>query len=641
MHSSSNLTNFFLLTAALLVLHTRAAAGDDGSGFHGYERDALLDLKARLNSSFLDRNWTGIMCYMDNTPYWYGVQCLKGRVTGLVLNSIGLTGEIKADALANLTELQTLSFNNNSIRGSVMDFTDNHKLRSIDLSRNRFSGEIPSSLLNLDSLESLQIQDNAFTGPIPGFTHSRLTRFNVSNNDLSGEIPHTKTLESFGLSSYLGNANLCGPPTPTRCSFDGKQSVSEANSDQSSGEKGHSSGILVAVLVVVDAVVMVIILLLFIMYYKKYKKLRKEMKEKEIPTKDEEHDSRIMQRRIPEGERGKLVFMENNEGTTTFDLDDLLRASAEGLGKGNFGNCYKAMMEVGPAVVVKRLRDLKPLNKDEFVRQITAIADQKHPNLLPLLAYFYSKDEKLFVYKFAANGNLFNRLHGGRGTRERFPFRWSSRLAAARGVARALKYLHGNTRSQTAVPHGNLKSSNVLIDENDEILVADYGLTSLIALPIAAQRMVAYKCPEYLSQKSVSKKSDVWSYGSLLLELLTGRASAHSAAAGTSGVDLCSWVHRAVREEWTAEIFDAEMAVHRGANRGMLRLMQIALRCCDRSPEKRPEMGQVAAEVEEIKAGGESEDEEYSYSSYDRSLTDDSVSVSISASASASAATSV
>lgn len=215
---------------------------------------------------------------------------------------------------------------------------------------------------------------------------------------------------------------------------------------------------------------------------------------------------------------------------------------------------------------------------------------------------------------------------GGRGTRERIPFRWSARLAAARGVARALKYLHLNTRSQTAVPHGNLKSSNVLIDDSDEILVADYGLTSLIALPIAAQRMVAYKCPEYTSHKMISKKSDVWSYGSLLLELLTGRISIHSAPAGANAVDLCSWVHRAVREEWTAEIFDAEMAVQKGANRGMLRLMQIALKCCDRSPEKRPQMAQVVAEVEDIKVGGESEDEEYSYSSYDPSLTDESFS---------------
>lgn len=410
MRPSSSFTNF-LLIAALLLLHKRAAAEDDWSGFHGYERDALLDLKARFNNAFLDANWTGIMCYMNNTPYWYGVKCLEGRVTGLILDSMGLVGTIEADALVNLTELQTLSFRNNSITGNMMEFAHNQKLRDIDLSRNRFDGEISSSLLNLNSLESLQLQDNSLTGPIPGFNQSSLTRFNVSNNNLSGEIPETRTLQSFGISSYFGNENLCGPPTPTRCIV--KHSVSEANNDDS-GEKRHDNGRFVAILVAVDVVVLIIILFLFIVYYNKYKKLRKEMKgrgEISSSSRDEEQVQAATEKRTPEGERGKLVMVES-DGTTTFDLDDLLRASAEGLGKGNFGNCYKAMMEVGPAVAVKRLRDLKPLNRDEFVRQVTAIADQKHPNLLPLLAYFYSEEEKLFVYRFASNGNLFNRLHG-------------------------------------------------------------------------------------------------------------------------------------------------------------------------------------------------------------------------------------
>ncbi|KAI3448265.1 hypothetical protein Pfo_004930 [Paulownia fortunei] len=566
------------------------------------------------------------MCYMNDTPYWYGIQCFNGRVTGIILERMGLAGEIKADALVNLTELVSLSFKDNFIAGNMMDFTYNQKLRNIDLSGNSFDGEIPSSLLNLNSLESLQLQDNNLTGPIPGFNQSSLKAFNVSHNNLSGAIPETKTLQSFGLSSYLGNGDLCGPPTPTLCSA--RNDSSESNSEKS-GDKNNDNARFAAILVVADVIVLVVILFLFIIYYKKYKKLKMEMKTKNLLPKDEEHDSKIvdraMEKRIPEGESGKLVFMENN-GTTTFELDDLLKASAEGLGKGNFGNCYKAILEVGPAVVVKRLRDLKPLNSEEFVRQVRAIADQDHPNLLPLLAYYYSKDEKLFLYRFASNGNLYNRLHGGRGTRDRVPFRWSSRLAVARGVALALKHLHLNTRSETTAPHGNLKSCNVLLDENDGTLVSDYGLTSLIALPIAAQRMVSYKCPEYLSHKKISKKSDVWSYGSLLLELLTGRIPAHSAPPGTNGVDLCGWVHRAVREEWTAEIFDAEIGGQRGANQGMLRLMQIAMKCCDKSPEKRPEISQVLAEVEEIKAGGDSEDEEHSYSSFDRSLTDDSLS---------------
>lgn len=321
----------FLLLMALLDLHKCTTAQDDFSGFHGYERDVLLSLKARLNNPFLDGNWSaGLMCYMNDPPYWFGIQCVNGQVTGVILESMGLTGEINTDALFNLTELLTLSFKNNFISGNMMEFTHNRKLRNIDLSRNNFHGSISPSLANLNSLESLQLQDNKLTGSIP---------------------------------------------------------------------------------------------------------------------KDEEHDSTILvrqreQQATPEGQKGKLIFIENN-GETTFDLDDLLKASAEGLGKGNFGNCYKAMLDIGLAVVVKRLRDLKPLNGDEFMRQVRAIADQKHPNLLPLLAFYYSKDEKLFLYRFAPLGNqcLCNWLTKSLHRRKRnqranpLPVELSARRCARRGAS--------------------------------------------------------------------------------------------------------------------------------------------------------------------------------------------------------------
>ncbi|PIN20654.1 Serine/threonine protein kinase [Handroanthus impetiginosus] len=569
------------------------------------------------------------MCYMNTTPYWHGIRCLNGRVTSIILESMGLTGEIKNDAFVNLAELSILSFTNNSISGNLMDFANNQKLRKIDLSGNKFLGEIPLSLLYLSSLESLLLQENNLTGPIPAFNQSSLKTFNVSHNNLSGPIPKTNTLQSFPLSSYADNEKLCGPSTPSTCNT--RNNVVESSSENSNDHGGSSR--FTAILVVVNVIVLVIIFFLFIIYYKKYKKLKKELKAKNLLPKEDERDSTIVERsteqRTHEGDKGKLVFMENNE--PRFELDDLLKASAEGLGKGNFGNCYKAMLEIGQVVVVKRLRDLKPLSKEEFVRQVSAIADQKHPNLLPPLAYYYSKDEKLFLYRFAAHGNLFNRLHGGKGTRDRVPFRWSARLAAVRGVGRAMEHLHYRTRSETTAPHGNLKSSNVLLDENEEVLVSDYGLSSLIATPIAAQRMVSFKTPEYQSHKRISKKSDVWSYGCLLLELLTGKIPAHSAPPGFNGVDLCSWVHRAVREEWTAEIFDPEIAVQRGANQGMLRLMQIAMKCCDKSPERRPDISEVVAEVEAVRVAVDSEDEELSYSSLDPSVTDDSLSATASA----------
>jgi len=173
-----------------------------------------------------------------------------------------------------------------------------------------------------------------------------------------------------------------------------------------------------------------------------------------------------------------------------------------------------------------------------------------------------------------------------------------------------------------------LRSSNVLFDENDAVLVSDFGLASLIAQPIAAQHMVVYKSPEYGYARKVTMQSDVWSYGSLLIELLTGKVSINSAPQGTNGVDLCSWVHRAVREEWTAEIFDKEISGQKSALPGMLRLLQIAMRCIERFPEKRPEMREVTREVEKIQAPVITEDDDDV--SGDRSLTDDSLSTSTS-----------
>lgn len=111
---------------------------------------------------------------------------------------------------------------------------------------------------------------------------------------------------------------------------------------------------------------------------------------------------------------GKLIFIDE-AAAGLFQLNDLLKAPAQGLGKGIFGNSYKARMETGGsriAVVVKRLRDLKPLSNEEFTKHLLVIAHLKHPNLLPLLAYYYSKEEKLLVYKYAENGNLFKRIHG-------------------------------------------------------------------------------------------------------------------------------------------------------------------------------------------------------------------------------------
>eukprot|EP00256_Glycine_max_P024366 XP_003547077.2 probable inactive receptor kinase At2g26730 [Glycine max] len=386
--------------------------------------------------------------------------------------------------------------------------------------------------------------------------------------------------------------------------------------------------------IILNVVLLLAIILLLLLYYNTTRKLNKIVKLGQIPTVKEKESDDVeisVDKKIEIGEGTKMVTVEERKELVFFDdkarfqMGELLRASAEALGHGILGNSYKAMLNDGSTIVVKRLWDLKPLSKEEFAKILNAIAEMKHPNLLPLLAYYHSRDEKLMLYTYAERGNLFSRLHDGRGG-NRVPFSWNSRLSVARGVARALVYLHLNSKFHNVVPHGNLRSSNVLFDENDAVLVSDFGLASLIAQPIAAQHMVVYKSPEYGYARRVTVQSDVWSYGSLLIELLTGKVSVCSAPPGTNGVDLCSWVHRAVREEWTAEIFDKEICGQKSALPGMLRLLQIAMRCIERFPEKRPEMKEVMREVEKIQQAPEDDDD----GSVDRSLTDDSLSTSTS-----------
>lgn len=595
-------------------------------------QDDLNGLKATFNDPFLNDNWIGFPCNETETSRWFGIQCTDGRVIGIVLEGMGLTGKVDVKSFFSLTELSILSFKNNSLKGNVMDFSNNHQLMYIDLSGNEFEGSIPRSLLNLSLLETLLLQDNKLTGPIPEFNQPSLKMINVSGNDLHGRIRITQTFRSLGPNSFSGNPRSCGPPlnslsSSLKSSIPGPANDSEndeAQNQDGSSNKDNTS----TILIIVNVVLLFAIIFLAFLYYKTVKKLNKIMKQ-QIPINKDVAESTVdkvemRDRHSPAvmavEEKKELIFFTDEP---KFQMNELLKASAEALGQGIMGNSYKAMLNGGASIVVKRLRDLKPMTREDYAKQLHGIADLKHPNLLPLLAYYNSRDERLLLYRYAERGNLFFRLHGNR-TGNRIPFSWSSRLSVAKGVARGLTYLHLNAKpNNTMAPHGNLKSSNVLLDENDTVLVSDYGLSSLVAQPIAAQRMVVYKSPEYGYARKVSKQSDVWSYGSLLTELLTGRLSVCSAPPGINGSDLCSWVHRAVREEWTAEIFDKEISVQRSALPGMLRLLQIAMRCTDRFPENRPDMREVVREVEKIEAPLMSEDEEDV--SGDRSITDDSL----------------
>ncbi|XP_044492114.1 probable leucine-rich repeat receptor-like protein kinase At1g68400 isoform X1 [Mangifera indica] len=633
-------------TVCLLALHyflLEAATNPD--------LKPLLDFKASSDEADRLTTWNDTS---DPCSGWTGVSCLQNRVSRLVLENLELSGSFQS--LTFLTQLRVLSLKNNRFTGSVPDLSNFTALKLLFLSHNEFSGDFPASVQSLSRLYRLDLSYNNFTGWIPAtvnhLTHlltlrleengfsgqitdlnlQNLQDFNVSGNKLSGKIPDS--LSSFPLSSFSQNAALCGSPLqdckadvsdPKKPGSDGaiasplnpgNKPSSVVTSSPSSiptttnpntpqnPHKTHAkvSSIAVIAIIVGDFVVLAIIsLLLYYYFWRNYVRDRKRSKlmegEKIV------YSSSPYPAQSAYNERGSMVFF---EGVKRFELEDLLRASAEMLGKGGFGTAYKAVLDDGSVVAVKRLKDASVGGKKEFEQHMEVLGRLRHPNLVGLKAYYFAREEKLLVSDFMPNGSLFWLLHGNRGP-GRMPLDWTTRLKIAAGAARGLAFIH-NTCKSLKIIHGNIKSTNVLLDRTGNARVCDFGL-SIFASPNTVQRSNGYRAPELTSSdgRRQSQKSDVYSFGVLLLEILTGKCP--SAIDGGSGagvgyggvVDLPRWVQSVVREEWTAEVFDLELMRYKDIEEEMVGLLQVAMSCTAASPDQRPIMGQVAKMIEEIR----------------------------------------
>ncbi|GLJ50060.1 hypothetical protein SUGI_1064710 [Cryptomeria japonica] len=383
------------------------------------------------------------------------------------------------------------------------------------------------------------------------------------------------------------------------------------------------SAIITPISLAVGAVLLIIVIV-SISCYRSYKNkpLREpnagtvpNMKRREVPIRGRVRKKPIVPKSIArletvsEVERGKLLFL--NEDDSDYDLEDLLQASAEMLGGGNFGNSYKAVLKNGSTMVVKRLKDLNNLVREEFEEQMEMLSKLRHENLVPWSSCYYTDEEKLLVYEYMPNGNLFDLLHGAK-ERGRRALDWKSRVKVAVCIARGLTYLHDQWPSRRFIPHGNIKSSNVLIDKNNQPRLSDYGLTPFISSVSVAKNMVAFKSPEYFQTGKLSRKSDVWSFGILLLELLTGKIPSQYDRRGT---DLSQFVQTVVREEWTGELFDKEVRWQESSQE-MLKMLSIAMDCTHTALERRPVFSTVLRRLEEIEAS----DAENSVSDYESSF---------------------
>ncbi|KAL2509258.1 Leucine-rich repeat receptor-like protein kinase PXC1 [Forsythia ovata] len=581
------------------------------------------------------------------TANWVGVKCNNNRVTALSLPSLNLRGPI--DSISSLDQLRLLDLHDNRLNGSFTPISQCLNLKFIYLSSNDFSGEIPPELsslrrlLRLDlsdnnlrgdiptqfsklsRLLTLHLQDNELSGTIPKSLGSlpQLKNLNLSNNQLYGMVPQS-LISRYGENSFSGNEGLCGSSPLPQCSYTGAspafaQTVTSNPSSFPSStvqepNKHHkrlSSGSIVAI-VVANSVILLMITSFVIAYYcRKYSGRAKSMAGSEGSTRRSSYSG---EKRVYAGgdnigtnvtDKNKLVFFDRKN---QFELEDLLRASAEMLGKGSLGSVYKAVLDDGFVVAVKRLKDANPCSRKEFEQYMDVIGKLKHPNIVRFRAYYYAKEEKLLVYDYLPNGSLHYLLHGNRGP-GRIPLDWTTRISLILGAARGLAKIHEEYEAMR-IPHGNVKSSNILLDKNGVACISDFGLSLLLNPVHAVARLGGYKAPEQAEIKKLSQKSDVYSFGVLLLEVLSGRVPSQYPSPAPHSVeeddeewtmDLPKWVRSVVRDEWTAEVFDEELLRYKNIEEELMSMLHVAMACVVPKPENRPKMGEVVKMIEEIR----------------------------------------
>lgn len=501
-----------------------------------------------------------------------------------------------------------LDISHNMLSGSIpKEIGSMFYLFILNLGHNNISGPIPSEIGSLHTVNILDLSNNELEGGIP-WTLSKLaslTEIDLSNNRLTGSIPENGQLVTLPASSFVNNTGLCGIPLPP-C---GSDAASSARSEHQKSHRRQAS--------LAGSVAMGLLFSLFCIFGLMFVAMesRKRRKKKKDAELDVYMDSRSqsgpanaswkltsVQEALSinfatfEKPLRKLTFADLLEATNGFHNDSLI-------GSGGFGDVYKAQLKDGSVVAIKKLIHVSGQGDREFTAEMETIGKIKHRNLVSLLGYCKVKEERLLVYEYMKYGSLEDVLHDQK--KIGIKLNWAKRRKIAVGAARGLAFLHHNCIPH--IIHRDMKSSNVLLDENLEARVSDFGMARLMSAMdthLSVSTLAGtpgYVPPEYYQSFRCSTRGDVYSYGVVLLELLTGKRPTDSADFGDN--NLVGWVKQHAKLR-ISDVFDQAL-VREDPNLEieLLQHLKVACTCLDDRPWRRPTMIQVLAMFKEIQAG--------------------------------------
>ncbi|XP_027335146.1 probably inactive leucine-rich repeat receptor-like protein kinase At5g48380 isoform X2 [Abrus precatorius] len=484
-------------------------------------RESLQDPNNYLNSSWnFDNKTEGFICNFNGVECWHPDE---NRVLNLKLSNMGLKGQFPR-FIRNCSSLTGLDLSMNKLSGSIPgDISDLIQyVTSLDLSSNEFSGEIPVSLANCTFLNTLKLDQNQLTGQIPQqfSALARLKEFSVSNNLLTGPVPGFNKSQVTVL-SYANNQGLCGDSLP---------------SCQTKSSKSNTAVIAGAAVGGVTLAALGLGVLMF--FFVRRVSFKKE----------EDPEGNKWARSIKGTKTIKVSMFEKS--ISKMKLSDLMKATnnfsnTNIIGKGSTGTVYRAVLDDGTTLMVKRLQQSQHSEK-EFMSEMGTLGTVRHRNLVPLLGFCMAKKERLLVYKNMPNGNLYDQLHPADGGST---LDWPMRLKIALGAAKGLAWLHHSCNPR--IIHRNISAKCILLDADFEPKISDFGLARLMN-PIDTHLSTfvngefgdfGYVAPEYTKTLVATPKGDIYSFGTVLLELVTSERPTNVAKAPeTFKGNLVEWI---------------------------------------------------------------------------------------------------
>ncbi|KAE9617204.1 putative non-specific protein-tyrosine kinase RLK-Pelle-RLCK-XV family [Lupinus albus] len=287
-----------------------------------------------------------------------------------------------------------------------------------------------------------------------------------------------------------------------------------------------------------------------------------------------------------------------------YTLKELLRATNNfhednQIGEGGFGSVYFGEISKGVQIAVKRLKTMSAKSEMEFAVEVEVLGRVRHKNLLGLMGFYAGGDERLIVYDYMSNHSLLTHLHGSLAKECKLD--WPRRMSIVIGAAEGLEYLHHEATPH--IIHRDIKASNVLLDHEFQAKVADFGFAKLVPdgvshLTTRVKGTLGYLAPEYAMWGKVSENCDVYSFGILLLEIISGKRPIEKRPGGVKR-DIVQWVTPYVSKGNFNHIVDPNLKGEFDLEE-LKNVITIAMSCTDSCPEKRPSMNEV---VERLKSG--------------------------------------